>query len=73
MPLFRIVQASGKERLISDARKGKHNEMVTEEETIYVPSADFIPEALRVMYEAIAKGPWSEGEDAVASVLPDVG
>ena len=76
MPLFRIVQASGKERLISDARKGGHNFYVSEEETIWVPSADFIPEATRILLSTVAEGTWSEGPEvvpdwAIPTAFPD--
>lgn len=67
LPLFRIVQSSGKVRLISDARRGGHNEMTSEEEAIFVPTADFVPEAARMYANAVAEGPWSEGE----GVLPE--
>ena len=57
MPLFVIEQAS-KDRLISDAKKGGHNSAVHEVETIFVPSADFIPEVLRNATSALRESSW---------------
>ena len=57
MPLFVIEQAL-KDRLISDARRGGHNEAVHEIETIFVPSIDFIPEVLRGLSSRIRASTW---------------
>jgi hypothetical protein len=60
MPLF-VIEQTSKDRLISDARRGGHNESVKEIETIYVPSVDFIPETLRDAAIRIAASPWGVG------------
>ena len=67
MPLFIIEQAS-KDRLISDAKKGGHNAVVSELETIFVPSVDFIPECLLGLSREIRQSPWLASE---TTWLPD--
>ena len=70
MPSFQVIQATGKRRLISDAKRGGHNEVTIHWETIYTPSIDIVPECARLLIEAIVHGPW--GEDmAQDGSLPD--
>ena len=59
MPLFLVEQAL-KDRLISDAKRGGHNEAVHETETIFVPSVDFIPEVLKALGDHIRSSTWHQ-------------
>ena len=70
MPLFIIEQAS-KDRLISDAKRGGHNKVASELETIFVPSVDFIPECLLGLSREIRKSPWFTEADSRRCWLPD--
>ena len=70
LPLFFVSQSSGKDRIISDACHGEHNDVVIEQDTIVTPSPDFIPEASRLLVEAIDKGAWRQPGPARCR-LPD--
>ena len=63
MPSFRVIQGSGKRRLISDAKRGGHNSATFAEETIYTPSVDVMAESCRLLFRAISEGPWCNYQD----------
>ena len=39
--------------------------MTSEDEAIFVPTADFVPEAVKLYANAVAEGPWSEGPEII--------
>ena len=70
MPLF-IVEQTNKDRLISDAKRGGHNSVVYELETIFVPTIDFVPECLLGLSREIRNSPWVTEDEKQRAWLPD--
>ena len=47
VPRFLVTQASGKQRLIDDAKQGSHNSATDMEETVYTVGIDSLPVYVR--------------------------
>ena len=75
LPLFVVTQSSGKQRLIADGKRGQHNQHITEEETLFIISADFASHAARTILEAMLDVAGHEDHggpvDTVAAALPE--